>query len=37
MTFQPLLGHLMLLLQSSEFCYTMDAGTGSPGDEGATR
>lgn len=36
MIFQPLLGHLMLLMQCSKFCYTMDWGTGSSGDEDAT-
>lgn len=36
MTFQFLLGHLMLLRQCSKFWYTMDWGTGSLGDEDAT-
>lgn len=37
MIFQPLLGHLMLLMQSSKFWYTMDWRAGSSGDEDATR
>lgn len=36
MIFQPLIKHLMLLMQSSKFWYTMDWGTCSPGDEDAT-